>query len=226
MLPAEAGFCQVMKIVYTVLTERAERPALPLWSSVLQRWSAALLCPAALLTCPAAPVCCSTDLPWSSALVCRSVDLLFRSADVVFRSSLPPCRPALPLCRLALSLSSVALQKPTPAGSMRLSAQVISTVSHEGSYRCCIACILLCGALDVVRVVHSTSRMEELGGAVTVGDVTRAYPGHVLRQAPDGAQATEVVTLPSDAELEKGKFYFLVPAAETAARWLRKGRRE
>ncbi|XP_074574811.1 uncharacterized protein LOC141831354 [Curcuma longa] len=92
--------------------------------------------------------------------------------------------------------------------------------------RCCIACILPCGALDVVRVVHATGRVEELGGAVTAGDVMRAHPGHVLRQPPDGARTTKAVTLPPDAELERGKFYFLVPAAETAARRRRKGRRK
>ncbi|KAG6490891.1 hypothetical protein ZIOFF_052222 [Zingiber officinale] len=65
--------------------------------------------------------------------------------------------------------------------------------------------------------------MEELRGAVTAGDVTPAHPGHVLRQLLDGAQATEAVTLPPEAELEKGKSYFLVPAAETTARCGGKG---
>lgn len=83
--------------------------------------------------------------------------------------------------------------------------------------RCCIACILPCGALDVVRVVHATGRVEEIRGAVTAGDVMRAHPLHVLRRPPDGAEATKAVTLPPDAELERGRIYFLAPV-ETAAR--------
>ncbi|XP_074574742.1 uncharacterized protein LOC141831228 [Curcuma longa] len=85
--------------------------------------------------------------------------------------------------------------------------------------RCCIACILPCGALDVVRIVHATGRVEEIRSAVTAGDVMRAHPHHVLRRPPDGAEATKAVTLPPDAELERGRIYFLVPleTAEVAA---------
>ncbi|XP_042392091.1 uncharacterized protein LOC121983202 [Zingiber officinale] len=92
--------------------------------------------------------------------------------------------------------------------------------------RCCIACILPCGALDVVRVVHANGRVEEIRAAVTAGDVMRAHPDHVLRRPPNGAEATKAVTLPPDAELERGRIYFLVPVETTAAaRRRRKGRR-
>ncbi|KAG6482505.1 hypothetical protein ZIOFF_059136 [Zingiber officinale] len=92
------------------------RRAAPQPKSTVLHWSAALPCRSGLLLC-------------RPALVFRSADLVFRSTDLVFRSGLPLCRPSLQLCRPALSLSSAALQKPASASSLRLSAQVISTVS-------------------------------------------------------------------------------------------------
>nr|AMN87041.1 hypothetical protein [Paspalum vaginatum] len=87
--------------------------------------------------------------------------------------------------------------------------------------KCCIACILPCGALDVVRIVHSNGRVEEIsGGPVLAGEIMKAYPKHVLRKPPstcpaDGAGGGIVVQkpviLPPNAELQKGKIYFLMP---------------
>ncbi|WOL14558.1 hypothetical protein Cni_G23338 [Canna indica] len=81
--------------------------------------------------------------------------------------------------------------------------------------RCCISCILPCGALDVVRIVHVSGRVEEIIGTVTAGDIMQAYPKHVLRKPPsaswDGVEAPKVMTLLPDAELQRGKIYFLVP---------------
>ncbi|KAG0487343.1 hypothetical protein HPP92_009438 [Vanilla planifolia] len=51
--------------------------------------------------------------------------------------------------------------------------------------RCCISCILPCGALDVVRIVHANGRVEEIGGGrrhVLAAEVMQAYPKHVLRK--------------------------------------------
>uniref|UniRef100_R7W6D3 Uncharacterized protein n=1 Tax=Aegilops tauschii TaxID=37682 RepID=R7W6D3_AEGTA len=44
--------------------------------------------------------------------------------------------------------------------------------------RCCIACILPCGALDVVRIVHSNGRVEEISEPVLAGEIMKAYPKH------------------------------------------------
>ncbi|KAF7023921.1 hypothetical protein CFC21_036345 [Triticum aestivum] len=90
--------------------------------------------------------------------------------------------------------------------------------------RCCIACILPCGALDVVRIVHSNGRVEEISGPVLAGEIMKAYPKHVLRKPPstcpaDGGAGIVVqkpVILPPNAELQKGKIYFLMPVMAPA----------
>ncbi|KAB8083597.1 hypothetical protein EE612_005843 [Oryza sativa] len=52
--------------------------------------------------------------------------------------------------------------------------------------RCCIACILPCGALDVVRIVHSNGRVEEISGPVLAGEIMKAYPKHAQCRAAEG----------------------------------------
>ncbi|KAG1346740.1 hypothetical protein COCNU_06G005690 [Cocos nucifera] len=83
--------------------------------------------------------------------------------------------------------------------------------------RCCISCILPCGALDVVRIVHADGRVEEISGTVSAGDIMQAYPKHVLRKPPsavsDDGVVPKAVILPPNAELKKGKIYFLMPVS-------------
>jgi hypothetical protein len=91
--------------------------------------------------------------------------------------------------------------------------------------KCCIACILPCGALDVVRIVHSNGRVEEIsGGPVLAGEIMKAYPKHVLRKPPStcpadggggGIVVQKPVILPPNAELQRGKIYFLMPVMAT-----------
>ncbi|AQL00333.1 protein enabled homolog [Zea mays] len=90
--------------------------------------------------------------------------------------------------------------------------------------KCCIACILPCGALDVVRIVHSNGRVEEIsGGPVLAAEIMKAYPKHVLRKPPStcpadaaGIVVHKPVVLPPSAELHKGKIYFLTPVMADA----------
>ncbi|XLS91263.1 hypothetical protein HN51_067276 [Arachis hypogaea] len=50
------------------------------------------------------------------------------------------------------------------------------------SIRGCISCILPCGALDVIRIVHSNARVEEITTCtIKAADVMRAHPNHVLK---------------------------------------------
>lgn len=92
--------------------------------------------------------------------------------------------------------------------------------------RCFISCIFPCGALDVIRIVHADGRVEEISHAVLAGEITQAYPKHVLRKPPSPASidddstapvARRAVVLPPTAELQRGKIYFLVPVSEKAA---------
>ncbi|XP_008793019.1 uncharacterized protein LOC103709463 [Phoenix dactylifera] len=83
--------------------------------------------------------------------------------------------------------------------------------------RCCISCILPCGALDVARIVHANGRVEAIGGTVSAGEIMQAYPKHVLRKPPsavsDDGVVPKAVILPPNAKLQKGKIYFLVPVS-------------
>ncbi|CAH8253835.1 unnamed protein product [Arabidopsis lyrata] len=87
--------------------------------------------------------------------------------------------------------------------------------------RCCIACILPCGALDVIRIVHSNGHVEEISGTITAREIMKAHPKHVLKKPSsppsdhderDVISATKIVIVPPEAELQRGKIYFLMPA--------------
>lgn len=92
--------------------------------------------------------------------------------------------------------------------------------------RCCIACILPCGALDVIRIVHSNGHVEEISGTITASEIMRAHPKHVLKkpssppsdhdERDDVISATKIVIVPPEAELQRGKIYFLMPATNYA----------
>ncbi|KAG5015418.1 hypothetical protein JHK82_021100 [Glycine max] len=89
--------------------------------------------------------------------------------------------------------------------------------------RCCISCIFPCGALDVIRIVHSNGRVEEISGTVKASDVMKAHPKHVLKKpcsSPADAAGIsggvhKIVVVPPDAELQRGKIYFLMPLPPT-----------
>ncbi|MQL95051.1 hypothetical protein Taro_027713 [Colocasia esculenta] len=84
----------------------------------------------------------------------------------------------------------------------------------RGAMRC-ISCILPCGALDVVRVVHANGRVEEISHEVQAWEIMQAHPKHVLRELPAASEVAEgrrgPIVLPPTAELRRGRIYFLVP---------------
>lgn len=93
------------------------------------------------------------------------------------------------------------------------------------SIKCCISCILPCGALDVIRIVHVSGRVEEISrNSMTARDIMNVYPKHVLRkpmtssaydeEASDSPPGTKSMILPPHAELQRGKIYFLMPVKE------------
>ncbi|CAL5183588.1 unnamed protein product [Lathyrus oleraceus] len=85
----------------------------------------------------------------------------------------------------------------------------------RNSIRCCISCILPCGALDVIRIVHCNGRVEEISGTIKASEIMKAYPKHVLKKpsssSSQDAVVPKIVVVPPDAELQRGKIYFLMP---------------
>ncbi|KAK2642433.1 hypothetical protein Ddye_024196 [Dipteronia dyeriana] len=91
----------------------------------------------------------------------------------------------------------------------------------KNTIRCCISCILPCGALDVIRIVHSNGRVEEISGSIRASEIMKAHPKHVLKKPSsspsdfDHGVVPKIVIVPPDAELQRGKIYFLIPAPST-----------
>lgn len=86
----------------------------------------------------------------------------------------------------------------------------------KNTIRCCISCILPCGALDVIRIVHSNGRVEEISRTILAGEIMRAHPKHVLKKPSspsDGGVVPKIMIVPPDAELQRGKIYFLMPVS-------------
>ncbi|CAK9148131.1 unnamed protein product [Ilex paraguariensis] len=85
----------------------------------------------------------------------------------------------------------------------------------KNTIRCCISCILPCGALDVIRIVHANGRVDEISGTIKAAEIMKAHPKHVLKK-PSSPSSSEgmcpkIVIVPPDAELQRGKIYFLMP---------------
>ncbi|KAD7117119.1 hypothetical protein R6Q59_006296 [Mikania micrantha] len=84
--------------------------------------------------------------------------------------------------------------------------------------RCFISCIVPCGALDVIRIVHSNGHVEELSGTIRAAEIMKLHPKHVLKKPSSPSYNDEgrvtcpkIIILPPDAELKRGKIYFLMP---------------
>ncbi|KAL6626816.1 hypothetical protein ACP70R_030542 [Stipagrostis hirtigluma subsp. patula] len=90
-----------------------------------------------------------------------------------------------------------------------------ASIDMGNSLRCCLACVLPCGALDLVRIVHLSGRVDEYGRAVSAGEVLAAHPNHVLSRPCSSQQGVvrRILIVSPDSELERGEIYFLIPAA-------------
>ena len=85
------------------------------------------------------------------------------------------------------------------------------------SLRCCLACMLPCGALDVVRVVHLSGHVDEFSCPLAAGDVLAGHPNHALTDAWSAGASRKIVILSPDSELKRGRIYFLIPSAACSA---------
>ncbi|KAI3717199.1 hypothetical protein L1987_68659 [Smallanthus sonchifolius] len=81
--------------------------------------------------------------------------------------------------------------------------------------RCCISCLLPCGSLDVIRIVHVNGHVEEISGTIQASEIMKANPRHVLKSpsyTEEGvSDCTKIMILSPNVELQRGKIYFLVP---------------
>ncbi|KAJ0007040.1 hypothetical protein Pint_30722 [Pistacia integerrima] len=71
------------------------------------------------------------------------------------------------------------------------------------SLRCCLACVLPCGALDLIRIVHLNGFVEEMTGPLTAGEILKANPNHVLSKPSSQGVVRRIVILSPESELKR-----------------------
>ncbi|KAE8712147.1 cation/H(+) antiporter 15-like [Hibiscus syriacus] len=81
------------------------------------------------------------------------------------------------------------------------------------SLRCCLACVLPCGALDLIRIVHLNGYVEEITGPITAGEILKANPNHVLSKPTSQGVLRKILILSLETELKRGNIYFLIPSS-------------
>lgn len=81
------------------------------------------------------------------------------------------------------------------------------------SLRCCLACVLPCGALDLIRIVHLNGYVEEITGPITADEILKANPNHVLSKPCSQGVVRKILILSPESELKRGSIYFLIPAS-------------
>ncbi|XP_019178529.1 PREDICTED: uncharacterized protein LOC109173701 [Ipomoea nil] len=90
------------------------------------------------------------------------------------------------------------------------------------SLRCCLACILPCGALDLIRIVHLNGHVEEITHPITAGEVLKNNPNHVLSKPSSQGMVRRILILSPESELKRGSIYFLIPAPSVPEKKRRK----
>ncbi|KAL1332461.1 hypothetical protein HN51_061265 [Arachis hypogaea] len=81
------------------------------------------------------------------------------------------------------------------------------------SLRCCLACVIPCGALDLIRIVHLNGYVEEITRPITAGEILRENPNHVLSKPSSQGVVRRILILAPETELKRGSIYFLIPAS-------------
>ncbi|KAK7276078.1 hypothetical protein RIF29_17210 [Crotalaria pallida] len=81
------------------------------------------------------------------------------------------------------------------------------------SLRCCLACVLPCGALDLIRIVHLNGYVEEITRPISAGEVLKANPNHVLSKPSSQGVVRRILILSPETELKRGSIYFLIPTS-------------
>ncbi|XP_073148479.1 uncharacterized protein [Henckelia pumila] len=81
------------------------------------------------------------------------------------------------------------------------------------SLRCCLACVLPFGALDLIRIVHLNGYVEEFSGPATAAQVLNNNPNHVLTKPSTQEVGRRILILSPESELKRGSIYFLIPSS-------------
>ncbi|PIA37457.1 hypothetical protein AQUCO_03000200v1 [Aquilegia coerulea] len=79
------------------------------------------------------------------------------------------------------------------------------------SLRCCLACVIPCGALDVIRIVHLNGHVEEITRPILAREVLEANPNHVLSKPCSEGVVRRILILSPESDLKRGNIYFLIP---------------
>ncbi|KAJ8503680.1 hypothetical protein OPV22_004566 [Ensete ventricosum] len=91
------------------------------------------------------------------------------------------------------------------------------------SFKCCLACILPCGALDVIRIVHLDGQVEEYSSRqVSAGEILAANPDHILSKPCSQGVTTKIVIVSPNSDLKRGHIYFLIPESALQGKERRK----
>ncbi|KAG6415567.1 hypothetical protein SASPL_122980 [Salvia splendens] len=85
------------------------------------------------------------------------------------------------------------------------------------SLRCCLACVLPCGALDLIRIVHLNGSVDEITGRVTAGEILKNNPNHLLTKPCSQGMARRILILSPESDLKRGSIYFLIPSSSLPA---------
>ncbi|CAI9288162.1 unnamed protein product [Lactuca saligna] len=81
------------------------------------------------------------------------------------------------------------------------------------SLRCCLSCLIPCGALDLIRIVHLNGYIEEITRPITAGEFLSNHPNYVLSKPSSQGVARRILILSSSSELKRGCIYFLIPSS-------------
>ncbi|OVA17213.1 Protein of unknown function DUF4228 [Macleaya cordata] len=85
------------------------------------------------------------------------------------------------------------------------------------SLRCCLACVIPCGALDVIRIVHLNGQVEEITRPISAGEVLSANPNYVLSKPSSQGVVRRILILSPESDLKRGNIYFLIPASSLSS---------
>ncbi|KAI3751965.1 hypothetical protein L2E82_23059 [Cichorium intybus] len=84
------------------------------------------------------------------------------------------------------------------------------------SLRCCLSCVLPCGALDLIRIVHLNGHVDEITRPITAADVLKDYPNHVLTKPSSHGVVRRILIISDNSQLKRGGIYFLIPSTSVA----------